>query len=211
MLNLSIYRAAAAALLVASLPLTAHAGPTVFATGTPTGGLGNSLTVDSSNWVAERFTLSSATTIDSLQAYVMSTDAGDIGLNFTVALYADRPGAKALPALNFYAADNGQLAHTSVTFSGNGWNSSATGLNWSLAAGSYWVALEAGSAGFLQAPTGAVPAASAVAYFDGSGLNYKPTGVSDSFGVAITAVPEPTTLVLALAGLGLVGLSRRRG
>jgi hypothetical protein len=206
-----IRHVAVATLLAASLPMSAHAASTVFATGTPTGGLAGSLTVDSGNWVAERFTLSSATTIDSLQAYVMSTDAGDIGLNFTLALYADRPGTTALPALDFYAADNGQLAHTSVTFSADGWNSSATGLNWTLAAGSYWVALEAGSASFLQAPTGAVPAASAVAYFDGSGLNYKPTGVSDSFGVSISAVPEPTTLVLALGGLALVGVARRRG
>jgi len=193
----------AAAAFVALLPLQAQASVSLINTSTPSNGLIGSNTVDSGNWIAEKFSFTSATQIDSVKAYVLSADAySDLGKTFTIALYADQGG---LPALSFANANQGQLYQTTATYNGDGWNGS-TGLNWTLAAGSYWFALEAGSdassASYLQAPTGALPTAEAVAYC---------TGVSDSFGLQVTAaVPEPDSLALLLAGIGLVAVAARR-
>jgi hypothetical protein len=199
----------AAAALLALLPLQAHASVTLVNTAVPTNGLVMSNTVDSANWMAEKFTVSSATTIDSVMAYVLSSDSSDLGKTFGIALYADQSG---LPALNFNAASQGQLFQTTATYNGDGWNG-VSNLNWSVAAGSYWVALEGGSdgnsAGYLQAPTGALPVAQAVAYYSG-GQRYASTGVSDSFGLQVTAVPEPSSLALLLTSLGVVVVAARR-
>lgn len=205
---------AAAAAIVMALPLQARAYDVVN-TQVPSGGLAMSNTVDSGNWLAEKFTVSGATQIDSIAAYLLSGDsAGDAGKTFTIALYA---GSGNLPALDFASASQGQLFQATATYQADGWNG-VSNLNWNVNAGSYWVALEggsdAGSATFLQAPSGALPAAEAVAFYAG-GQRYASTGLSDTFGLhvtAITAVPEPDSLALALTSLGVIGwmLARRR-
>jgi len=201
--------AAAMGAALALLPLQAQASVTLVNTTVPTNGLLMSNTVDSANWMAEKFTVSSATTIDSVMAYVLSSDSSDLGKTFGIALYADQGG---LPALNFNAASQGQLFQTTATYSGDGWNG-VSNLNWTVNAGSYWVALEGGSDGnsaaYLQAPTGALPVAQAVAYYSG-GQRYASTGVGDSFGLQVTAVPEPSSLALLLTSLGVVVVAARR-
>ncbi len=199
----------AVAAIVALLPLQAQASVTLINTTVPTNGLVMSNTVDSANWMAEKFTIGSATTIDSVMAYVLSSDTSDLGKTFGIALYADQGG---LPALNFAAANQGQLFQTTATYNGDGWNGTSN-LNWAVSAGSYWVALEGGSdansASYLQAPTGALPVAQAVAYYSG-GQHYASTGVGDSFGLQVTAVPEPSSLALLLTSLGVVVVAARR-
>lgn len=203
----------AVAAIAITLPLQAHAYDVVN-TNVPVNGLIMSNTVDSSNWMAEKFSVSSTTQIDSVMAYVLSNDtAGDAGKTFTIALYADSSN---LPALNFAALNQGQLFQTTATYGADGWNGT-TGLNWTINAGSYWIALEGGSdansAANLQAPTGALPVAQAVAYYAG-GQKYAATGLSDSFGLHVTAVtpavPEPGSLMLMLTSLGILGLATRR-
>ncbi|MDE2595024.1 MAG: hypothetical protein KGL57_12380, partial [Burkholderiales bacterium] len=180
-----IRQALAVAAIAATLPLQAHAsGSLTVNTAVPTGSLIMSNNVDSTDWLAERFTVSASTQIDSINAYLLSADTSgaDIGKTFTIALYGDSTYAgKLLPSLNFGLPNHGQLFQTSATYTADGWNGSS-GLNWSIAAGSYWVALEVGSdpsnASFLQAPTGAQPVAEAVAFFDGSGTRYQSTDLS---------------------------------
>lgn len=211
-----IRRALAVAALAAVLPLQAQAASYVVNTDVPTGSLFMSNTVDSGNWIAERFTVSASTQIDSIAAYLLSSDTSgaDIGKTFTIALYGNSTVAgSSLPALNFGLPSQGQLFQTTATYTADGWNG-VSGLNWTVTAGSYWVALEGGadsnSALFLQAPTGAQPTAEAVAYFDGSGTRYKATGLSDSFGLQVTAVPEPSSIALVLSGMGLLAFATRR-
>lgn len=203
--------ALAASALCALLPLHAHASADLLNTAVPSGGLAMSNTLDSGDWLAEKFTVGAATQIDSVSAYVLSLDgASDAGRTFTIALYANSAGN--LPALNFAADNQGQLFQTTVTYTADGWNG-VSGLSWSVATGSYWLALEVGgdasNASFLQVPSGALPAAQAVAYYAG-GQQYAATGLSDTFGAHVTAVPEPGSLVLVLTGLGLVGVAARR-
>jgi hypothetical protein len=207
----------ALALAVAALTASASAlaSANVIDTSVPTGNLAGSNTVDASNWIAERFTLAAPALIEHVSAYVLSGDAGnDLGKTFTLAVYAN--SASNLPALNWFDGQQGQLFHTTLTYNGDGWNGS-TGLNWQLAAGSYWFALEADGNGpsSLQAPTGALPVANAVAGYSGSITGYSQQGYSsaDSFGLqagAASAVPEPATVLITLAGLLVtVGLTRR--
>jgi len=172
---------------------------------------GTSVNVISSNdWLAEQFAVSGPVVINSISAFVTSTDSGnDAGKTFTVALYSDN-GAN-LPALNWFDTNQGQVAQATVTYSADGWNG-VSGLNWSVGAGHYWLAIEqhgsGNEAGSLLAPTSATPAALAVAFYSG-GTGYQATGLSDSFGLRITAtpaVPEPESLALLLAGLGVVAM-----
>ncbi len=206
-------QALALAALAATLPLQAHAYDVVN-TAVPLNGLLMSNTVDSGNWMAEKFSVSTSTQIDSVMAYLLSADAaGDAGKTFTIALYADSGN---LPSLDFSAANQGQLFQATASYNADGWNG-VSGLDWTVTAGSYWIALEGGadtnSASYLQAPTGALPVAEAVTYYAG-GQHYNATGLSDSFGLQVTAVtpavPEPGSLALMLTSLGVLALAARR-
>lgn len=212
MTSSSLRHALAAAAVFALLPLQALASVDVLNTGAPSGGLIMSNTIDSGNWLAEKFSVAGTTRIDSVSAYVLSLDSlSDAGKSFTIALYANN--AHNLPALDFGAINQAQLFQTTATYTADGWNG-VNGLNWSVAAGSYWIALEvggdAGSTAFLQAPTGALPVTQAVAFFSG-GQQYTATGLSDAYGLHVTAaVPEPESLMLILTGLAVTGLATRR-
>ena len=208
----------AAAALALLAPVAAQAQTyTAFSTGTPSGAtLADSLST--TNWVAEEFTLSSATTVDSISAYVQSAvDALDLGSTFTIALYANHGGEPALNPFDF--SSHGQLDSALVTYANDGWNSTASGLGWNLAAGNYWVALEIEGnptdASFLTATTGVSTQPLAVATY--SGDSYSTVGntplANYSFGVNISAAspaPEPQSLAVVLAGLAVLGLIKRR-
>jgi len=211
MTNKFVRQALAAAAIAAVLPLQAHAYDVVN-TGTPTGGMAMANLIDSVDWIAEKFSVTGTTQIDSIAAYLLSNDAGDVGKTFTIALYANN--GSNLPALNFAADSQGQMYQTTATYSGSGWNS-VSGLNWTVSAGSYWVALEAGSSANnvfgLVAPVGAPTPAQAVAFFpDASTQQYMAGFTSDTFGLQVTAVPEPSSYALMLTSLGLLGLVARR-
>ena len=204
------------ALALASFMLlgSAQAQVTLINTQVPGNGLAGSNTVDASNWIAERFTLTSPALIDSISAYVLSSDAGnDLGKTFTLAVYGN--SGTNLPSLNWFASDQGQLFQAAVAYNGDGWNG-VSGLNWQLGAGSYWFALEADGNGpsSLQAPTGALPSANKVAGYNGVATGYSAQGYSqaDTFGLRVTAaVPEPEGWALAVIGLLAAGsLARRR-
>jgi len=181
-------------------------------TQTPSGSNIGANTLDASNWLAERFTVNAPVVIDSISVFLTSMDAyADQGKSFTLALYNS---AGTTPALNFNGANQGQVQQASATYLQDGWNG-VSGLNWSLAAGSYWLAVEVGdganAASNLMAPAGATPMAEAVATYVG-GQRYQAATAADTFGLHITAapVPEPEQWALLLAGLGTCAILRAR-
>lgn len=209
-----ILKALAAASFVALTATQAQAYDVVN-TQVPTGSMFGSNALDSNDWLAEKFSVASTTQIDSVLAYVLSNDsANDLGKTFTIALYGN--SASNLPALNWNANQQGQLFQATATYNGDGWNG-LSNLNWTIGAGSYWLALEqngdASNAGSLQLPTGALPAAQAVAFYSG-GQNYAADTLSDTFGLHITAVtpavPEPGSMALVLCSLGVMAFVARR-
>jgi len=221
-MNRTLLQAGLAAAFMTAAALPAHAvvvGP-IFSTGTPSGGVVQSDAIDASDWVAESFTLQSAATINSIQAYVLSAaDSLDAGQTFTVALYGSKPAGGALvPNLNWNANNQGQLGQFTATYTSNGGWIGQSNLGWSLAAGTYFVAIEIGSAdgaSNLVLPTGVTNAPANVAFYTGGqAYTADSTPAADAFGLTITplvsAVPEPSAAALLLAGLAFAGAVARR-
>jgi hypothetical protein len=204
-------KAAAAMAVMATLSTQAHALDLIN-TQPPTSGAGLN-EISSVSWLADKFVVSGPMLINSIEAFVTSNDSGnDAGKTFTLALYSD--SGLNLPALDWNSASHGQLAQAEVTYNVDGWNG-VSGLNWSLGQGNYWLAIEqygsGNEANSLLAPTSATPSALAVAFYDG--VSYRATGLSDTFGLRITAtpaVPEASSISLALVSLGLIGVVARR-
>ena len=86
------------------------------------------------------------------------------------------------------------------------WNG-ASGLNWSVGAGTYWVAFEGQDFSGFAATKASSPLAR-YAFSDGSYLGYQAMSSNYAFGVqidAVATVPEPASFGTLIAGLGLIG------
>ena len=179
---------------------------TVVDTGTPSGVAVGSDLFDSIDWYAAEVSFASAARIDAIYAHVLNGSAGE---TFTLSLYAD-DGASAPGTL---------LYTTTATYGSAGWNGVSGLSGWDVASGSYWVGLEVQWSDTLgsSSVTGALldlGAPSPLAHWASDttgGFGYDAIGTT-SLGLRVdaTAVPEPASGLLMLAGLPLLAAAARR-
>jgi hypothetical protein len=185
-----------------ALAPSAHAA-LVVDTGTPNGSAVGSLVFDGSDWVAAQVNFANAATIDAIAAHILGGTAGE---TFDISLYEGgaTPGA--------------QVATTTATFGIDGWNG-ASGLDWTVAPGSYWIEFEVNwndTLGTTSTATGALfdtgvahPVQTATT--PDWGFTYDAS--AQSIGLQVSVVPEPTGALQLLGGmllLSTLGLARRR-
>ena len=199
--------------LAATLMFGAQAqAATIVDTGTPTSGLIGSLMLDGTNWMAGKITVAAANpVIQSIQAYL--TDMGNIsdistGRQFSISLYND--SSNKVGSLVTGGTWKGSFSAASGDFAWSG----VTGLNFAVAAGSYWVGLEIqdGDSFVGGAPIAPPNPLSKYAFnSDGGASGYAvSSNPTYAFGLQVTAVPEPEAFAMLLAGLAVVGAASRR-
>jgi hypothetical protein len=178
----------------------AYAG--TLGTDTPTGGAVGGLVLDGANWLAGQVSFGQDSQIQGIQAFVNDMGAGG---NFTIALYDDSTSHLPGNLLTSWSAS----FTSSPDANGSGW-SGLSNLNYNVTAGKYWVALEVqGSDTFSGVAPGTLsdPLAK-YAFNDGGFSGYQ--AMTESFGLQVTAVPEPESYAMLLAGLGMIGLIASR-
>lgn len=158
------------------------------------------LSVDGTDWLAGQVSFTAATKITSIQAYL--NDLGSGG-DFTIALYAD--SSKHLPGTLL----NSWNASFATASGASDWNG-VSNLAYTVAAGTYWVALEVqGNNSFSGvAPITPPNPLAKYAFNDGGYSGYQ--AMSQSFGVQVATVPEADTYAMLIAGLGLIAAVARR-
>ena len=184
-----------------ALPSIASAQNFVLDTGTPTN-FSAPVELLNASFAAE-FSVSSTTSLASLSAY-LTEPVGDTyqGTPFEFALYTSLPTR---------THSTQPIDTTTATYESNGWN--GTSVNWSLAAGTYYLAiLSAGSSNILDLPTeasantGTAPAEG----FEYAGSNGQYAASSTYIGLQVAAVPEPSSWALGLVAVTLLCVLRRR-
>lgn len=203
MLNQYVKTALLAGLLFTSVQANAAL---IVDTGVPSNPFG--LEVSAAQSIAGRFHVNQASTIDAVYSYLSFQDNGFGPGSFNLSLYDQGQ-----------AAPVGDAVYTvSVTYSSSdaAWVG-ADHLNWSVVSGDYWVGIEVidGQSNFV-APTDAPHPLAHTAYTDGSFFGAYKDFDGMTFGLqvdAVTAVPEPSTIGMLLAGLGLlayISIKRRK-
>jgi hypothetical protein len=169
-------------------------------TGTPDNS-GFAQAVNADQGLAMQFSVAGPQLIDAVQAYLADPFQANQGATFLLNLYGNSgSGATALPGALLYSQ--------TASFAADGWNG-ASGLGWSVGPGLYWAAVEVASGDFsdLVAPVHA-PAANPATAFS----TFSTYGRYDhlDIGLRVSAVPEPGSWVLLVAGIGAVAAAARR-
>jgi hypothetical protein len=200
-MNKHLIASLSVAALLALAPLAQAA--TVVDTGTPNGSAVGALVFDGSDWVATQVGFADAATIDAIAAHILGGTAGE---TFDISLYEGG------------AAPGAQLFTTTATFGADGWNG-ASGLDWTVAPGHYWIEFEVNwndTLGTTPTATGAlldtgVARPVQTATTPDGGFSYDAS--AQSVGLQVSVVPEPAGALQLAAGMLLLSslsLARRR-
>jgi hypothetical protein len=167
-------------------------------TGTPDQ-LGAALMLSDAQWLAAEFSTTQAWQIDSLKGFINADTSNQDNATYTVAIYDN--------ASNNHPDTTSELFAQQATFGSDGWNG-LQALNIALNAGTYWLAFEVRTGDTLQGlmPVSA-PNPLQTAFNDTtSNAGYVPTtGANYHFGVQISAVPVPPSILLFASGLLAMG------
>jgi hypothetical protein len=197
----------AAVALASAMPASAAL---IFDTGAPNGQAVGSYTLNSTSWYAAEVNLPDGSVTD-VSTHILGGTAGE---SFTVALYAN-DALSNLPNSN-------ELYSATATFGSDGWNGLSNLAGWTVTGGLYWFAFEVrggqtlGDGGIYSGgllDNGAANPALRTAFDTTGGLSgYTVTSPTPySIGLQVSAVPEPASLPMLLAGLGVLGgIARRR-
>lgn len=203
-------RALASAAIVATA-LPAHALFIVDTGESPLPGIGLALTGDAKGaeyhqYVAAQFTVAGAYTLQSVATHLQfSPPSFNTGATFYFTLYRDAAG---LPGTALFSS-----ASINVPSGSAGAWYGASGLNWTIAAGSYWMALEAGGSSIktIASVAGQALPTAIDAGWDPAGQWEIVQSSTPSLKIdAVAAVPEPASGLLWIGGLGLLGVAARR-
>lgn len=174
------------------------AGATLIVDTGPPAMFSPSVTLDSLIWRAGEFTLIESYVITDVMGHMRVGVAGDV----TVAIYSDGGD---IPILN------SEIYSAEFLGSQSGWQG-ASGLNWELGPGTYWIAFEVreGNGSFGLATNVSSPLSHYAYSFGGSFAQWQPT--SSSIGIRILGdqIPEPSTIFLVSTGIMGVLARRRR-
>lgn len=155
------------------------------------------------SWWAGKFTLTEATTVSSVEAW-MSVHTGGMMRSGIYKASAGLPSHSPLYSID-YMLDGACC--------GSAWRG-AYDLSWSLAAGDYWLTFEPPLDSEFQGSLRMHPADPLPLYAMNirGQWEYDPYGRDgrDTFGVRISAVPEPATWAMMIMGFGLTGAALRR-
>lgn len=190
----------AAAILAAMMPAAATAA-TIADTGTPTGTI--RYTLAPSQDLAGQFTVGGATTITGVQGFIAPfSNSGTV----TATLFGPGPVPNA----------GNVLFSTSFAVTGGEVWYGASGLNWAVAAGNYWLGFSTSASMGMRdgapAPLGGYAFSSGNWSGNWARLDGLNIGIR-VFGDPSGAIPEPGTWALLIFGFGAVGAgmrSRRR-
>jgi hypothetical protein len=156
--------------------------------------------LDSSDWLAARFDVTTTTSLTDITGYMFAKAAPGI---FTIALYS----GDETPQTELYSGQ----ATAKLPFAFYGLH----GISWLVGPGSYWVAFEVRPGDTLDGlmPDNPPSPVAHYAYYDATqDSDYHAYDFTIALRVdgAAAAVPEPATWALMIVGLGGVGAAMRR-
>ena len=207
----------AAAGLVAALSMSMWAGQAnaavILDTGTPAPSTGGGVGFNQFQWLAGRVVLGSDAVLSGIETYLNIATPGD----FRISVYSD--DRTRVGSLVYSATATTALQREA------GWMG-ASGLNWGLVAGAYWIAIEADAVGIsgwvLNAPSPLgvhafkdIPGDRPWLNQPGFNLAFRVYGEGGgpvtSPALPVSGIPEPSTWAMLIVGFGLAGAGLRAG
>ena len=185
-----------ATMLALATPAAANAA-TIADTGTPTGGI--EYTLAPFQQLAGQFSVGGATTITVVQGFFRGSGT------VTATLYAPGP----LPAsANVLFSSSFAVTGPAAVSGGEAWYG-ASGLNWAVAPGDYWLGFS--TSGNMSMRDGALaPLGGYAVTLDGNWIRKNNLDIGIRvFGNPAGAIPEPATWALLILGFGAVGAGMR--